>query len=431
MARASTVTLLALDRFAKILGINPMHFNGGIAPSGAMPLYSNACSDIWFQHPWQQSDGVSREELAQEIAAAEAEIVEVLGYWVAPVWIEEENVRYPQYHRQEFVSYDMKDSRGFGKSVRTLKDRVISPGRRVISPVSDGIVKYSVEYTDEDSDGYRETATVVVVTAVTNVKEIKIYYPDECGDPSWEIRPYRTKRLSGGTFTATFWSWQLFTPGELEELPTSPDGLTAIDADDPDSYLEEVDVYREYNDTTKTSAQLLWEPVCPTAMTCVNCGGAGCYLCQLTVQNGCFHIADARSGIVVPMPAAYNSDVGVWDIVSQAVCRDPDTVNLWYRCGIVSQDYISGRSHDPLSDHLARIIAMLAVTRLERALCSCSNATALAQAWQEDLASYGGGAGYMVDRTQLNNPFGTRRGEMDAWQKLKYLLPKRAKVATV
>ncbi|MHC4709558.1 MAG: hypothetical protein ACYTA3_03815, partial [Planctomycetota bacterium] len=85
MARASTYTLLSLDRWAAIMGINGAHFNGAAA-SAVMP-YTDCCTDIWFQYDWQFHSRVGREELARAIAASERDIAEVLGYWPAPTWI--------------------------------------------------------------------------------------------------------------------------------------------------------------------------------------------------------------------------------------------------------------------------------------------------------------------------------------------------------
>lgn len=75
MAVAKEPTLLALDRFAEILGINPAHFNQG-ASTTVMPMLTN-CPDIYYQFAWQRADCVSREEIARGIRQAEEEIADV------------------------------------------------------------------------------------------------------------------------------------------------------------------------------------------------------------------------------------------------------------------------------------------------------------------------------------------------------------------
>src|SRR5690349_8268967 len=82
MARASTPTLLSLDRFFAISGLHPMHSNQvyhkTVAPT------EQPCNQVLLQHNWQMDDGVSREEIAQAIAATEEDLENFLGYPPAP-----------------------------------------------------------------------------------------------------------------------------------------------------------------------------------------------------------------------------------------------------------------------------------------------------------------------------------------------------------
>lgn len=77
VARALTPTLLPLDRFAEILGLHPLHFNQVVLPNQAEGV--NCVKEI-YQYPWQKSDAVGREEIAQAIAGAESTIGRYLGY---------------------------------------------------------------------------------------------------------------------------------------------------------------------------------------------------------------------------------------------------------------------------------------------------------------------------------------------------------------
>jgi len=94
------------------------------------------------------------------------------------------------------------------------------------------------------------------------------------------------------------------------------------------------------------------------------------------------------------------------------------SVKLWYRAGAFSNAYLTGDSYDPLSDDLAHAIAWMATARLERAFCQCGNTTALADHWREDLAKNTQSASQILSMTLLDNPFGTRRGELMAWQRI-------------
>jgi len=55
---------------------------------------------------------------------------------------------------------------------------------------------------------------------------------------------------------------------------------------------------------------------------------------------------------------------------------------------------------------------------LERPFCSCGNVIALAQKWQLDLAEQGE-TSHQLNADDLNNPFGTRRGAILAWNTVK------------
>ena len=77
MARSSYDTLLSLDRYAKVMGINPAHFNGG-ANAAIFPVKSNRCQDIIPQYGWQYSDHTGREDIGEAIAVADGEKPRVL-----------------------------------------------------------------------------------------------------------------------------------------------------------------------------------------------------------------------------------------------------------------------------------------------------------------------------------------------------------------
>jgi hypothetical protein len=427
MARASTDTLLSLDRYAQILGIPPPSFNQGY--SAVVFPQTASCSQVWFQYPWQNHDAVSREDLAREIANAERDIADVMGYWPAPKWIAQEVHRFPRHHRPDVYGVGGKNVRGQRKSIRTNYGKIISPGQRQPDYLgTPSVAALTLDYDSADGIAdYDETVTVTQATALTDECEVKVYFAGHNGEPEWEIRPARTKAIAGdGTFTATFWAWQLIDPDLWEALPT--EGFTAIDLDD-DVYVDEVDVYREYTDTTATSSAFYWEPQPSTTAICSACLGTGCVACQLTEQTGCLYIRDAERGIVVPAPASYDSTDGAWESSAYSLCRDPDEVKVYYYAGALSDLNLRGSSCEPLSGWWAYTIAMLATARLERPFCKCGNSEALARSWMEDLA-YVGETSHNVAFELLSNPFGTRRGEMQAWQRVEKLAPKRRVGAT-
>ena len=430
MTRANTYTLLSLDKYFSLVGINPAHASQG-AGSTYFPDI-NQCSDVFFQYMWQQMNNVSREEIAQAIKSAEDDITTVLGYSPAPVWVEQEIRNYPQHYRPGVIPFGMSDVRGMGKSVSLTQGKFITGGRRTVSLVDDAV---AVTRTDDDGDSFKETVTVTCNTTVTSKCELKVFFAGESGAQIWEIRPPRSVTLSGGVVTFKFWSWQFIDPDLQNAIPMStvvtndaPYGVAPIDIEADASYVTTCDVYREYNDFTVASATFYWErtrlqtlglwPV--IGFCCSSCGGDGCPACEFVSQDGCIHVKDANGTAVVPAPATYDSDAGQWNFDQLSVCRDPDLVKLYYKAGEQSQDYLQGKTCEPLSNYLAEAIAMLATAKVARPFCTCNNSLAMTNEWQRDLSFTGSRVqgSYTVSAADLDNPFGTRAGAVLAWRRV-------------
>lgn len=415
IADALPYTLLSLPRFARIMGINPVHFQGGVGEN-VFPIGSNACNDVWPRMSWQAGDRVSHEDLAYAIEEAEQDIARVLRHYPAPVWISQEAHKYPKFYRTDLQRLNGVDASGSGVGLQTNWGKVISPGRRAVSLIGTATVAGgTLVYSDEDGDGFTETATIVLPTTQTDACELKVYYTGSGGAQEWEIRPERSKEISGGNVTFVFQSWLFINPDLQAEYPTT-EGFTAIDLTTTANYVTSVQVYREYTDTTATSARFFWEPEHRGIQAfCTVCSGAGCPVCSLTYQDGCFHIRDAETGVVVPTTATYDATDGQWEGDNYTVCRDPDEVTLWYYAGSLDEYNLRGSSCRMLSNRLARAIAWLATARLERPLCSCNVVTALSTKLMRDLA-LAGAESYMLNENALDNPFGTRYGEVYAWR---------------
>lgn len=428
MARASTPTLLSLDRFAQVMGIAPPHFNG--VDTGDVFPYGGQCNDVWYQYQWQGADRVSREELAREIANAEDEIAQLLGYYPSPKYFSGEVHRKIDFYRPD-AQYPF-DAQGRLKAIKLDNGLFVSPGRRALESVGSATTAGgTLTYTDEDGDGFNETATITLTTTLTDECEIKVFYDGET-DETWEIRPHRTATISSGTLTMTFWTWQFVLPELYEVFPTADDPQLPDIYSDTSNLVTSVDVYREYTDTTEASVEFYWEPCVtdcsmPTCIACTStCGCGSCAVCALSSQDGCMHVRNVDSSFVVPTPATYDEDDEEWDAANFTSCREPDFIKVWYQAGDVSNDYLRGRSCEKLSDYWARIISRLAIARLERPFCSCQNLEALTRSLREDLAllSDGQKSRFVVQNIQ-SSPFGTRRGEVEAWMKISKFVTKR------
>lgn len=401
MAIASTPTLLSLDRWARIVGLNPLHFAG--ATAGNWFALSGHCDDVWRQHAWQSPEElVSREEVGFQIAKAEADIKAILGYSPAPEWEVRESHTWPGgLHR-------------YPKQVALHYGKLLAPGVRAATPVVEGA---EVIYSDADNDGWDELATVAVTTELTDPREIKLFFADQAGEPQWEIRPLRKVSIAGGVATITADAWLFIDPELWERYPNQNASLDPIDLSTTENYVGAVDVYRIYNDHTSAGASFLvsnaaalqgtWCPYC-TVGTCPTCGA--------TTQAGTFAAVSAQAPLVVPYPASYSD--GAWRSEPWANCGVPTMVGFHYYAGAVDKRYELNKSLDPLSDFWADTIAWMAAARLPRGVCGCDNIRQRLENIQRDLTRSEENAAYArTDRMDIfSSAFGTRVGEVRAWQ---------------
>lgn len=421
-------TLLSLSMFAKILGINPAHFWGtttnNLSPK-VMPIKSS-CDSAWYQYSWQDSDKVSRYDIALEIQNVEQEIANFLGYYPAPTWIVDETHQYPRPFAREYFG-NGSDVRGLAKGLKTDYGRIIDIGTRKVTLVGTAsVASGTLVYSDSDADNLYETATIVLPTTLTNECEIDAYHTGYGGILEWKIREARRKSISGGSVRIVLDSWLLVKPELYEKLPTDL-GADATDISTTSNFVTSVDVYREYTDSTTASSTFYWEAV---DVGCAVCGGSGCEVCGQVSQDGCARIRDSKLGILSPFPATYDSTNG-WVAADLSADREPDRVVFRYYAGERSNEYLTGRSCFPMNNRLAKSIAYMATSRLERPFCECENVRELSDYLRVDLTRNTRESSYFATRDVLSSPFGTRVGEVKAWQYLSKLKERIAHVAVI
>lgn len=421
-------TILSLHQFAKVLGINPAHFwQATTASFNPIIMPVDQCGSLYHQYAWQDADKVSRYDIAKEIARAEKDIAQALGYWPGPAWTFQEHYDYPRHHRRELFSVGL-DARFMSKNIHLKRGKIISPGKRAVALIgSPDLAHGNLVYSDEDSDGFYETAVVFVSTTHADIRDLHVYHYGKNGHPEWEIRPARQAYIDAGVAYFIFDSYQFINP-DLYEQPSLANEERVILIDDTSNYVEAVDVYHEYADLTDESVVFYWEN---ESVGCGLCGGAGCSACGYVMQEGCLRINNSDEAIVTPVPASYDAENG-WIEEGWSGGREPDRMEVWYRSGLLSDEYLEGRSHNPLSLEMARIIAHLTVARLERPLCGCSNLQNLSEYLRKNTTSNEGAGGmFFTTINVVNNPFGTRVGEVEAWRYITKLAERRAAYAVV
>jgi len=391
MARAETKTWLSLDRWAEIVGINPLHFN-----QLASTEFPDLCGQPWYQYDWQDADRVGREAIAIAIRSAERRIAKYVGYNLLPDW-HNEIVPVPRPASPELFGKAV-NPRYARKSVKATKGYLISGGVKASSLIEAGL---AIVRSDADGDGYNELCTVTVTTDVDDC-EIHLYYPGENGADIWEIRPI-TISSSGGIATITFKSWQVVDPDKTQGLDPSP-----LTAETDSNYITTVDAYRVYNDP-QTQATFMWEDL-PDAC---DCGSETCETCAWSTQTGCLQVRNDRLGYFTFNPATWDTDNEKFTQSEFSVAREPDKIRLYYYSGWRDQDIICPAVN--MDRELERAIAHFAATLLDRDMCACNNVQYYLDYWREDLARVGADVTYQNSPHILSNPFGTMRGAVYAY----------------
>ena len=425
MSRIDTTNLLPLDTWRAAMGFNPWHF--WQAANTTVPVTSS-CDPLVYEHGYQATDAASREEIREAIINAEAMLIGEVGYsplaryteWVLP-WPRNVDASYIRYApidatwRWISVTPPEGEIQELGLESRTLLCTATTTGNLVT-----GLITYS----DADGDGIQETFTITFTTTVTDADLIAVYVAaaDRLDSAPvserWRINPV-TASISAGTLTVTGRRWLLVRPILYEGFTQA-----TIDPATAGSFVTSLEVYtRETSQsgtTTDTSeAVLIWETrPCP-AWWC--CGGTPTY----TPANSAFdpgavaqavargQVRDRGAGIVTVAGAFYNTTSGVWGTTPFDTGTEPDRVRVRALAGVPPEGQQMARKW-------ATIVARLAAAELARPVCGCDNANREVYRWQFDLARSAGANDeqYQISAQQLDNPFGTRRGHVYAWQQV-------------
>lgn len=408
MARASTRTILSLDRYAKIMGIDPVMFNGGyqieLASGRILFPVSNSENDIWPQYAWQNSDQISREELAQQIANAEQDIISLLGYFPSPNWITDEGHDMQRHYRPELHGYHLHyDVGGQDYQIHPAMAKFISGGVRKSDLIERSL---SVTYLDNDADGYKETATVTVgidPLVITDPSEVKVYFAGRGGDRAYEIRDFKSKVYNPITYAVvfTFNSWMMVDPELWEMFPSNDNDSKYIAVDDVTNLVTVVDAYREYNDTTQAHVVFYDHDRSSGGVT----------------QTTGFLNMEYDDRFISPIPGTYNSSTLAWER-DGTLCNEATHMRINYYSGLRNRTNRPQYSDDYLNDNIAQAIAYLASARLGKVFYANNNATALVSSLQFDMSIIEEGMTVRTPFDVYTNPLGTKRGEWLAWKKI-------------
>lgn len=414
--------LLPLDTFREAISYQPWHFWGWA--NATIPVNSR-CNTIVTEYAWQNADALGRSDIRRGIDHAESRLREQLGYSIAPRFTED-MVSYPRStdNREWFASQD--DGSGQWRSVFVPEKWVQAVGIEGHTLIGTPAVVYS----DLDGDGLNETFTLSIATTVTDPHEIAIYFNavdrfnGEGPGDRWRIEPVRVS-ISGGVVTITGNnSWILARPVLYESAAFTVN--TPLDPDVSANFAQTLDVYRRFCDPsgiTNATSQVLFEwETPPYTGWGIGCCGNGTYNANstdpaaLAYAMGRAGIRNKEIGAIAPGTALYDATTGAWVSVNWWTCSlPPQRLTVRYRAGwrLDKDGQVAREWQVP--------VTRMAIAEMTRRLCACDVANREWATWAFDVSRAAGANDeqYTVSREDLTNPFGTRRGHIDAWRKVR------------
>ena len=430
-----TENQLSLELWRRIMGWNPWHF-WGLADDNLVPVTS-ACNTVVREYAWQNNDSMGRAEIRRAIASAEARLREYLGFSTGRRFVEE-IIPFPR--PKQYGQYGAHiDGSGRWLSVTLPEGFVRNVGIQTHEIIDESL---SVTYTDEDGDGLFETATLTVATTVTDANEIAVYFNSSDrlhGEPvseKYRISPCSIK-ISGGTATIKINTWLLVKPIKYQGV--SPAALSPLLPATSGVFATSLAVYRRYADTTGTTnatvqALLEWETDAYPDWAVRYAGSDGIFSSNsrdpAAIAYGLARVGirDKRRGIVSLGRADYNSTTGEWVARDWAFHKQPDRIVIRYEAGVPYEGAESSRLESRLQGRWDEIAARFGTAELGKRISSCDQANQEIYRWQFDMSRAAGANDeqYRISDRDLNNPFGSRQGQIYAWRNVVNLKRTRA-----
>lgn len=388
-------TNISLDSFAKYMSIHPLAFNS---------ITINSCIDsviactAWMQYTWQNSAFISREMLAQYIKQSENEISAYLETFITPTWVVKEVHDWPEPYRpgmyatdpDDFIfKSDWKNINYFGQKRTTLLGTA------------------TVVYSDNDSDGYSETALfdITVTEIPTNLDDIYITYPDHSGNKTYRIAPVEIVNVDvlNGIITFRGQSWNFVNETNITASFANIkylDGCTNI-------FQDEVEIWYEDIDPCLPQVELVWtgDDICARLN------------CTEYVQPACAVLMDKCDGYFSIVPQQFDEENCV---ITNDSCLDfttpPTFIRIYYKAGVAKGSQ--------LSESIEQAVIKLTASKLPQSLCSCGCILPEIQRLQTEtsISSQGGLRFSFPYSDTSNNPFGTTIGAIEVYKSLNLVI---------
>lgn len=404
--------LLPLDIWRAEIGLNPWLF-WGLADNRVI-VDQSKCSGLLREYSWQGSDMAGRDDLRRAIERAEEKLFSYLGYRVAPQYVETEPLAWPRWSEANQARYRDVDATGRRVALLAPEFHIQAMGVEQLTPIQ---LDAPLTPSDVFGTGFADTFTIgPIATAVTDPSEIAVYvsaadrFDDSDVGDRWRIEPVQVS-VSGGNVTITGRRWLIVRP-ILYEAPS----LNALNPANAANFVTTLDVYQRTTNgdgvtTDDSQATLIYESG--------DCGGWGpgwcCNGTSGSTDPGSVGYVVARAGIrdrtlglITPAAAAYNSATLTW---SSGCCyADPDRVVLRYLAGYPLE-------RGQMAKRWQQVVTMLAAAEVKRRIVACRETNERLHDLQMDMALQATETErYQRSQKDMDNPFGTRLGHIQAWK---------------
>lgn len=430
------IKALSLDRFAEIFGLNQVAFNQGTFVPAAN-YGCPKCNEFWYQSAFQAGQHhVTRDELAVAILSAERDLANFWGFPIVP----EEKCAILPYNGGCAAAGGYYDSWPATRAITLLPpvrrprydnlyvindEPIFAWGRQALTEVDNPalviIDQNGDPYTVKNTVDYPRYLTATVpVGDIDPTCEFEIYRGGHGGQPEHRLREARVER-DGDNLVIELDPWLAIRP-ELWENPaecnicTNSGSTPILDLLDPAVFIHSIVVMRRFFDDTVNGAEFGWR-----GSDACGCGTGGCTICELSTCPGCIlHDAFSTETAVQIVRARWDGDEEQWvaDSDCGACRREPDFVKVYYWHGYTSSPHCDERCVD--TSEVEEIVAMMAAARLPKAVCTCKCNQGYDRFGELQASmnfSDRNSGSYFITTELVGNPFGTRRGEVDAYRK--------------
>ncbi len=340
-----------LHRYAALMGHDEFAFFGITDLAADL----DACDTIWGCD--------QRLRLSRALLQAQFMIEEELGFPICGEYICDEEQRSNQnlYRRQqERFTLD----RGYIIAIGTETEASVDADVTVVDGATD------------QSPVTLSIAAGVYSTALP-LDELRFY---EDGVRAHQLFPSQIFRADSGALTITI-------PRSRMVKSDNECDATILITDDT-KFIDAVDVFRNYTDETAGVTIINEPPVCN-----------GTAACAAQITTGCAYIMDARLGLIMVQPAAWDEDDEQWD--RNKLCWCPDKIQLTYKAGY-------SRSCDGKWVQADLSILSLALTLMATPPCGCTHV--------RDYFTQMHKPAPVFSSLELVPPWGGAEGAWRAWQ---------------